>query len=61
MSNKTAWWKKSVVYQVYPKSFVIQMETGSGIRMESAKKFLSCKAGGGCSLVESDLRVSAGG
>ena len=21
MNNQTAWWKKSVVYQIYPKSF----------------------------------------
>ena len=30
MSNKTAWWKKSVVYQVYPKSFCDSNGDGIG-------------------------------
>ena len=30
MSNKAAWWKKSVVYQVYPKSFCDSNGDGIG-------------------------------
>ena len=30
MSNKTAWWKKRVVYQVYPKSFCDSNGDGIG-------------------------------
>lgn len=62
MSNKTAWWKKSVVYQVYPKSFCDSNGDGIGDLNGIRKKIpYLVKLGGGCSLVESDLRVSAGG
>lgn len=36
LSNETKWWKKSVVYQIYPRSFY---DTNGDIELISVKKW----------------------
>ena len=60
--NNTQWWKKAVVYQVYPKSFCDSNGDGlgdlNGIR--SKLPYLA-DLGGGCAVVQPHLQVPSGG
>ncbi|SDK48035.1 hypothetical protein SAMN04488098_103314 [Alkalibacterium thalassium] len=35
------WWKEAVVYQIYPRSFQIRMETASEISQESSSVWIT--------------------
>lgn len=55
------WWKKAVVYQIYPMSFKDSNSDGMGdLGGSSGKSRLSERIGCGYCMDDSDLRISDG-